>query len=374
MNKKVLAVLGGIVVAAVVFALVFRPFQKEGVIKIGAVLPLSGKLAPFGKIQQRALLLAQERINSEGGINGNKLEFIFEDSKGEATIGVSAVRKLIDLDRTKVLFVFKSTIIGAVQPITDKASVLLMAFAMDPQIAERSRLTFRVYPNLRQQTEVMLQYLSTLKPGRMAIIYIQTPATEYILPKLLVPGIKDRGWKLTSTVSFTKKDRDLKTHIAKLKRSNPDAILTLAHFVFIPTIIKNLQEQGLLKNVRILGYMDYTFPLKVPPQLLEGITFVSPRYSLEVGGSRKRSWFENEYKEKYGEFPGYDPVFFYDAAMIIAEATKKEGYSVKGIQRYLKGLKAYPGVSGSITIDEFGDAIVKLEMGIFRGGNRKALY
>jgi len=372
MNRKLIIGLALVVIAAIV-AVVFWTQQEGRVTKIGAVLPLSGKLAVFGKDQQRALLLAQEKINEEGGLNNNRLEFIFEDSKGEATFGVSAVRKLIDLDRVKIVFVFKSTIINALQPITDKANVLLMAFAMDPQISERTPLTFRIYPNMCQQTQVMIDYLGKLEPGRLGILYIQTPATEYVIPNLLVPGIKDMGWELAKSLSFTNADRDLKTHIAKIKQSNPDTIITLAYSTTLPTIIKILEEQGMLTKVRILGYMDYTFPLEITADLLEGICFVSPLYSLKPSDERKRSWFEKRYQEKYGELPGYDPVFFYDAAMIVGEAIKKEGYSVEGVRRYLQTVKNYSGVSGPISIDESGDAIVGLEMGIFRDGKRISL-
>ena len=59
--------------------------QKEETIKIGAVLPLTGPGTPDqGQASQKAIMLAIDEINSRGGINGKKIEAIFEDSQCDA--------------------------------------------------------------------------------------------------------------------------------------------------------------------------------------------------------------------------------------------------------------------------------------------------
>ena len=90
-------------VAVALFLAAFRPAREAEPIRIGAVLPLS---AARGRGQQLALRLARENINAEGGIRGRRLEFIFEDSKGQAAVGASAARKLIDVDHVRILFGF----------------------------------------------------------------------------------------------------------------------------------------------------------------------------------------------------------------------------------------------------------------------------
>jgi len=375
MNKKVWipVVVAVAIVGVVIGSRLHRGGSQPETVRVGAVLALTGEFANFGQEQRRALELAQERINSAGGVRGRRFEFVFEDSQGEASKGLSAVRKLIDVDNVPVTFVFQSTVINAVQPVTDKARVLLMAFAMDPQVAEASDLTFRVYPNMRQQTEVMLDYLRGSEAKRVGILFIQTPATQYVVPKLLIPGINSQGREVVEQVSFTKNDRDLSTHVAKLKASNPDTIVTLAHFIFIPAILKTLKEQAVLDRVRILGDLSYTFPLDVDRSLLEGVMFVAPRYALEDRSEGERSSFEREFKKRYGRFPGYDPVFFYDAALLLAEAMNRGGTSPTDIAEHLRSVKGYKGVSGEITIDENGDAVVAMEVGVFRSGRMERL-
>ncbi|MBF0552506.1 MAG: ABC transporter substrate-binding protein, partial [Deltaproteobacteria bacterium] len=46
---------------------------------IGVVLPLTGELAMFGKIERISYDIALEEINAAGGINGKRLALIIED-------------------------------------------------------------------------------------------------------------------------------------------------------------------------------------------------------------------------------------------------------------------------------------------------------
>ena len=64
-------------------------------IKVGVILPLTGKLAKFGEIENKSFLMAAEEINAAGGIHGKKIELIIEDTTGKPDVGRSAIEKLI---------------------------------------------------------------------------------------------------------------------------------------------------------------------------------------------------------------------------------------------------------------------------------------
>ena len=67
-------------------------------IKIGSVLRLSVG-AEHGIPSQRGVELAVEQVNKAGGINGRKVEVIFEDEKDSPAASVNAVQKLINVDK-----------------------------------------------------------------------------------------------------------------------------------------------------------------------------------------------------------------------------------------------------------------------------------
>ncbi len=74
------------------------PAAEVSVIKVGALLPLTGGDAINGQSQQQAHELAIEEINAAGGIacmNGAKLEMVYGDSQGKPEAGNSETERLI---------------------------------------------------------------------------------------------------------------------------------------------------------------------------------------------------------------------------------------------------------------------------------------
>jgi len=53
-----------------------RVQQEEKVIKIGAILPLTGAAAEWGENQMKGMELAIKEVNNKGGIKGKKIKLI----------------------------------------------------------------------------------------------------------------------------------------------------------------------------------------------------------------------------------------------------------------------------------------------------------
>ncbi len=76
--------------------------KKAATPKIGSVLRLSIG-AEHGIPSSRGVALAMDEFNKAGGLNGQKVEVIFEDEKDSPTAAVNAVKKLIDMDKVVAL-------------------------------------------------------------------------------------------------------------------------------------------------------------------------------------------------------------------------------------------------------------------------------
>ncbi|KKM76345.1 hypothetical protein LCGC14_1381020, partial [marine sediment metagenome] len=89
-----------VVAMACILALVASAaFASSHVIKVGVLLPLTGKHAKFGEIEKQSFEMAVDEINKAGGVNGKKIELIIEDTQGKPDIGRSAMEKLITQDK-----------------------------------------------------------------------------------------------------------------------------------------------------------------------------------------------------------------------------------------------------------------------------------
>ena len=72
-------------------------------IKVGVILPLTGKLAKFGEIEHKSFLMAVDEINATGGVKGNRIDLIIEDTdttEKRRNEAVQAVLSVYILDST----------------------------------------------------------------------------------------------------------------------------------------------------------------------------------------------------------------------------------------------------------------------------------
>jgi len=72
-------------------------------IRVGVLLPLTGKLSTFGEIERKAFVMAVDEINEAGGINGKQIDLIVEDTEGIPETGKAAIKKLIEQDEVSVV-------------------------------------------------------------------------------------------------------------------------------------------------------------------------------------------------------------------------------------------------------------------------------
>src|SRR5215813_13362714 len=109
-------------------------------IRVGFASAMSGPSAITGEGVMWGATMAVEEINAKGGVMGHKVEAFFADNKGTPGEAVSAVRKLVDVDKVDVIIgqTHSGACLGAM-PITKELGVPQVAEACsNPKIRELS--------------------------------------------------------------------------------------------------------------------------------------------------------------------------------------------------------------------------------------------
>ncbi|MFO7179490.1 MAG: ABC transporter substrate-binding protein [Pseudomonadota bacterium] len=75
----------------------------ENAIKVGAVLPFTGKEAAIGRNLEQALLLAVKDVNAAGGVRGRPLHLVTRDSNSGSERGLQALLELLYLEKVEYL-------------------------------------------------------------------------------------------------------------------------------------------------------------------------------------------------------------------------------------------------------------------------------
>ena len=241
-----------------------KPIQFQGSYKIGVMLPLTGDGAAYGLPEQKGVKIAIEEINAKGGINGRKLEAIYEDSKCNPKDGNAAAQKLVNIDRVKVIVggACSGETLGA-SPITEANKVILISpSATNPDVTKAGDFVFRVAPSDAYAGVVASNYaFDELKAKKAALI---SESTDYAqgLRKVFRENFAKSGGEIAADETYNPEDTDFRTQVTKVKSADPDVIYLVPQApqkgLLLVKQIKEagLKQQQLLTAEVIIGQRD----------------------------------------------------------------------------------------------------------------------
>jgi branched-chain amino acid transport system substrate-binding protein len=358
---------------------VFGACQKEQAvsqepIKVGVILPLTGKHAKFGEIEKQSFDMALEEINAAGGINGRKIEFLIEDTQGKPDVGRSAVEKLITQD--KVVMIgggYSSSVTYAAAGVAvNKGFPFLVNTGSADNITEPASFTpsgqriNNLQKELKKEEDqakitALKEEIAALQKkadeealalqNRFAIFRLNPPVSEYasglegfleqvVKPKTAVilnenslfgtkgasefeKSCKKLGIQVLMKESYDAGAVDFKPLLAKVKGADPDIVYMISY----------LMDASLL--------MNQSMELKMNPGLFAGAAagFTLPEFAQNAGKASEkvvsatlwheslsipgaRDYYDN-FMKKYSKSTEYHGAEAYSAAYVIADVLKR---------------------------------------------------
>ena len=368
--KRTWWLFGIAVVAIVLFALVFTQGKtgESKVVKIGAILVLTGPDAKAGQSARQGIEMAVEEINASGGVRGRTLQMIYEDDAGEPEKAVSAFRKLVNIDHVPAIIgPMASSCVLAVAPLAEKYKVVVLSpTASSPKITYAGDYIFRnTYSDAIEGAKTAEYAFKELHYTRAAILYINN---DYGL------GLKDAfaqkfqslGGQVVLAEAYDPKSTDFRSLIAKVKQAKPD-FLYLAGYSEMGQILKQAYELGVRLPVMSCIMFEISDIARVAGKAAEGVIYAYPSYDPEKG-SEITVRFAQKFKAKYGTLPDPEAAFSYDAVKILALAMERGGFSSEGIKNALYSIKDFEGVTGKTSFDKYGDVIKPVGFKMVKNG------
>jgi branched-chain amino acid transport system substrate-binding protein len=337
---------------------------ETGPIKIGFVAPLTGDVASIGQNMKMAAELAVAEVNSAGGINGRMVAIIAEDGKCDGKEAVTAVTKLINLDKVPVIVggaCSSETVAPA--PIAEKAKVVMLSpLSSSPAITTAGDYIFRDYPSDAFQGVRAAEFaVNTLKAKNIAVL---SCVDDYCQGVQQV--FKDKAVSLGATIivddKYEKTANDLKTQLTKIKSANPDLVYFVGYTDGAVIGLKQAKEIGL--NTKFLGGDAWNDPKIVVGAGLsaEGIMYLIPTVV-------KNSTFDTAMTKSGSKEITIGSREAYDAVKILAQVIAKVGTDSSKIKDALYKVQNYQGVSGSISFDKNGDiSSSSYDVKVIKGG------
>jgi len=320
--------------------------------KVGAAFALSGSIAVYGEGFKKVVDMAAEEINAAGGMKGNKMEIVYEDNKSTPKDCVTAVRKLITVDKVPVLFgpAGSSNFMAAAPVAQENKVVMLSAQGAAPALTKAGEYIFRVFPSDILQGKGVSELCVRLGYKEVPVMYVNND-WGLGLKNSFVENFRKAGGRVTDEIPYDENKSDYRAELIRATKGNPKATVNLTYIKEGAVMFKQAYEMG-IKTQWICGSAARAPKLvELAGKAVEGIIGTYPFVSHET---KEYKSFLAAYKKRYGDdkipiFGDYN----YDMVYITAKAIEKGGYTSDGIRKALfEVARGYRGVTGNKTFDQ----------------------
>jgi branched-chain amino acid transport system substrate-binding protein len=227
-------------------------------IKIGFIDPLSGTFANVGEQGERTLQMLIQDINVRGGANGQKLELIALDSKGNAQEALIAFKQLTDQGVRLFFQGNSSAVAGALSDAVAKhnsrnpdSTILFLNYgAVDPALTnDRCNFWhFRFDADADMKMQALTSYMTKQKSIKKVYLINQDYAFGQAVSKAARAMLTQKRPDIEivgDDLHPLGKVKDFAPYIAKIKASGADSVVTGNWGADLALLIKASKESGL---------------------------------------------------------------------------------------------------------------------------------
>lgn len=324
---------------------------EQPTVKIGMILPLSGNTSLYGEDAKRAVKIIESKINHSTA--RFRYEFQLEDGKcGQGNSAITAVKKLIDLDKIKYLVVGCSGEILQVAPIAEKAKVVTVCYACShPAVKEQGDFIFRTYVDVEQGVQSLVEALRKEVGGGLAVLTEENSFTEGVT-KLVKKYADDL---IVYSEDFQADETNFKALILKAKQYKTKAFyISAASPKTYQVFIKQLHELKMYGKVYSYFQPGDADSIKNLGSLQEGVAFIDVP-TIKTAPPDYAEFFE-EFTKMYPDGPAIDILLrsSYDAIMTIVKSIEGVGDDALKVRDYMSQ-NSFQGALGKIKFDKNGD-------------------
>ncbi|QSH40766.1 ABC transporter substrate-binding protein [Lentisphaerota bacterium ZTH] len=350
--------------------------QDTETVKVGVVLPVSGKFANGGRKVLAGMQLAAEQINLKGGVNGKKLSLVIIDNKSDAAASGKAFEDLAKVSGiTMILGAYSTNCTLAMKPYAYRLKIpLVTPTATNNVITERNPYVFRTC--FRDSYQAAAMALFAYEAGLVTRIGVLMDMNEHgtysrDLGRKFGCYFELFGGKVLKRAGFYGGQQDFKEQLETMMKAKVKGLFAACY------------EKDAARLVRQARIMQFSSPIFGSDGWDKryfyencgdkpGKCYFSSMFSKDLRNPRTKA-FVRAIEKQTGRAPGSCEAQGYDAVNIAARAIESTAPG-KDIRSGLYKIQNFPGVAGSISIDAQRDAqrdiivktVIKGKDGTFR--------
>jgi len=328
-------------------------FAAKESYRIGGIFAITGGASFLGEPERNTARMIEEMVNARGGINGHPLQIIIEDTAGDETKAVNAVKKLIYRDRVlAIIGPSRSGVTMAVIPIVEKEETLLISCAAAEAIVSPvKKWVFKTPQKDSDAVRKIYEYMDKKDISKIAIITGTTGFGDQGRKQLkeLAP---EYGIRIVADETYGPKDTDMTAQLTRIKATDAEAIVNWSIVPAQSIIPKNMRQLGIdipLFQSHGFGNIKY---VELAGESAEGIIFPAGRLlavdTLPDDHPQKEilAWYKEEYESRFKENVSTFGGHAWDALWLVINALEETGPRPEAMRRNIEYTKEFVGTGG----------------------------
>ncbi len=333
MNKSLWLLVAVVVIAVGAYFIFNNPKPANGeTIKIGAALGLTGFCANWGEGEQKAIQLAVDEANKNGGINGKTIALVVEDTACDPKTTVNAAQKLVSVDEVAAIIgpTWGDSFEGAYGFLNDSKIVSISpSAAFESLFYNKQSVDYAFSTWFPESADINVVENWAQKAGKNTAVTVHDEDTfGLMMADLFAKEAPAHQLQVLKDYKLPIGYNDFRTIILAIKTLNPQVVFTSFQGPQTKAqFMKQAHELGL--QTQFLSSTDIQDPSLVKDfgPVLEGIIYGYADY----GGNYDA--FAAKYKAAYNTEPeGPSAASAYDAARVFIAALtahEKNGTDIK---------------------------------------------
>jgi len=322
---------------------------------LGVILPTQAGMPRTATAALEGAELAVSQINAEGGVHGRPLVMLRGEGSALPEDAPQLVAMLAARGVVAVLGALTDASAVAAAPAAEHHRLVLITPGAAVPLPYGGHYVFRTALPAHSQAQPVAAYLVERLGARRIAVVADSSIYGTMVALAFEQAVRARGAVITARRLFRQGERDFTRHLRGALAERAQAVFLAAYPAEGALFLR--QAHALAPHLPIGGSGAlYTEDTTAWAGAAANGLYVPAGFLPESPLPLVRS-FVAAYRERYGHTPEQVAAQAYDAVRVLAFALRRAGTDREGVRDAVAAVRRFPGVTGDLTIDRFGDPL-----------------
>lgn len=333
---------------------------------VGVLLPETGAAASYGDSMKKAIELGFDQLSAAG----EAPRVLYGDSQTNPEIADQETRRLKAEGAHVLIAGITSDEAKHILPTLDSVRLpCLSPSASAPSLTKDSKFFFRLFASDELEGSVAGRFLYEERGHKDVLMYTtNTEQARGIEPPFRQMFESSMHGRVVGKVYITDPDWESQS-TDLLVAHNPGAVYIIGYDDDTLRVLRHLRNKAFEGTICASSAFYTARVVEENPELVEDVYFPQPAFDVE--DERKVAQdFIAAFRNAFDEDPDIYAAHAYDSVFVVSkalrEATRLEGGEIRKTMQY--NIKEYPGVTGIIQFDDWGNVHHNPVMFIIKDG------